>query len=109
MPSYLGMNKDSKFQTKDVKQVKINEVFDETGKEMLLLYDYGDEWQFIIELLDTDSSEPNEKYPYIIRSSGKAPHQYGDNENGYEATHNRHYESMENSLDPSQTSLDAFK
>ena len=30
-------------------------------------------------------------------------------ENGYGATHKRHRERMENSLDPSQTSLDAFK
>ena len=30
-------------------------------------------------------------------------------ENGYEATHKIHHERMENSLDPSQTSLDAFK
>ena len=109
LPSYSDMNKDSIFKTKDVNQVKINEVFDEIGNKMLFLYDYGDEWQFIIELLDTDSSEQNEKYPYIIRSSGKAPSQYGDDENGDEATHNRHHEIMENSLDPSQTSLDAFK
>ncbi len=104
LPYYLDVNKDSKFQTNDVKQVKINEVFDEIGKKMLFIYDYGDEWQFIIELLETDSPEPNEKYPYIIRSFGKAPSQYGD-----EATHKKHHEIMINSLDPSQTSLDAFK
>ena len=104
LPYYLDVNKDSKFQTNDVKQVKINEVFDEIGKKMVFLYDYGDEWQFIIELLETDSPEPNEKYPYIIRSFGKAPSQYGD-----EATHKKHHEMMVNSIDPSQTSLDAFK
>lgn len=112
MPSYLDTYsdtyEDSDSKIKDVNEVKINEVFDKIGKKMLFIYDFGDEWQFIIELLGTDSPKPNKKYPYFIKSSGRAPSQYGDDEDVDKITHKKN-RRMENWLDPSQTSLDAFK
>lgn len=61
---------------KSVKRTKINRVFNEVGKKMLFLFDYGDEWHFIIELKGIESREKDKDYPLIVESAGKAPPQY---------------------------------
>lgn len=57
-------------------RVKVQEVFTEIGKEMLFLYDYGDEWHFFIEFTEKRPREKGERYPHVIERQGKAPHQY---------------------------------
>lgn len=49
-----------------------------TGKkEFLFLFDYGDEWEFGVKLLDAKGKlTPNAEYPRLIASRGKAPPQY---------------------------------
>lgn len=59
-----------------VTHVKITEAFDRIGKKMLFLFDYGDNWQFIVELIDIFSLEKQDKYPQILKKVGKAPEQY---------------------------------
>ena len=49
-------------------------------QKLLFLYDYGDEWHFIVQLKETRASEKDTKYPQIVESVGKAPPQYGDEE-----------------------------
>ena len=61
-------------------RTKVNEVFDEPKKKLLFLYDYGDEWHFVVQLKETRASEKDTKYPQIVESVGKAPPQYGDEE-----------------------------
>ena len=57
---------------KNVKKVRISEVFDEIGKEMLFLYDYGDEWHFLVELTEKEFRKEDQKYPAVLEREGKA-------------------------------------
>lgn len=63
-----------------VKQTKVNEVFDEVGKTWLFLFDYGDEWHFVVELKKVESAKEGERYPLVAESIGDAPPQYGAHE-----------------------------
>jgi len=61
-----------------VKRTKVNEVFSEINKKMLFLFDYGDEWHFIVELKGIEASKEDAKYPLVVESVGEAPPQYGE-------------------------------
>ena len=71
---FADIGEESKF--KSVKRTKINEVFDKIKKKMLFLFDYGDEWHFIVELKRIESPEEDAKYPLVAKSVGEAPPQY---------------------------------
>lgn len=43
---------------------------------MLFLFDYGDNWEFIIRLESLGNKVAGGKYPKTIESKGKAPRQY---------------------------------
>src|SRR4030066_2190326 len=60
------------------KKTRIDVVFNKIGKEMLFLFDYGDEWLFIVELKGIEPSKQDTKYPLILESVGNAPLQYGE-------------------------------
>ncbi len=47
------------------------------GETFPFLYDFGDNWQFKIELEDILHTNPRLKKPRIIESHGEAPNQYG--------------------------------
>lgn len=59
-----------------VKKTKIKEVWQKIGDKMLFLFDYGDNWMFIIEFVKTDEKKTQQKYPRILRKIGRAPKQY---------------------------------
>lgn len=63
---------------KSVKKTRIDGVFNKIGKEMLFLFDYGDEWRFIVELKGIEPPKQDTKYPLILESVGDAPLQYGE-------------------------------
>jgi len=65
---------------KGVGRIKINQVFNEIQKKMLFLFDYGDEWHFVVEFKGIESPKENEKYPSVLESIGDAPPQYGEPE-----------------------------
>ena len=66
--------------SRNAARTKLNDAFDEPKKKLLFLYDYGDEWHFVVQLKETRALEKNTKYPQIVESVGKAPPQYGDDE-----------------------------
>jgi hypothetical protein len=43
---------------------------------MTLLFDYGDEWLFDVELTGVGQAEPRTRYPRLLRQHGEAPEQY---------------------------------
>lgn len=45
---------------------------------MLFLFDYGDNWHFIVELKGIESPKEDAKYPFVVESVGYAPPQYGE-------------------------------
>ena len=59
-----------------VTYIKVSKAFDRVGKKMLFLFDYGDNWQFIVELIDIKPLEKKAAYPNILKKVGKAPEQY---------------------------------
>jgi len=63
-----------------VKKTRLSKVFNELKTKMLFLFDYGDEWYFIVQLVKITDFDKDIKYPYIVESSGDAPAQYVYNE-----------------------------
>jgi hypothetical protein len=75
---FADMGEESEF--KGVKKTKVNSVFNQIGKKMLFLFDYGDQWHFIIELKGIELAREEVRYPFILESVGEAPSQYGEEE-----------------------------
>ena len=61
-----------------VKKTKIGKVWKNLGDNMLFLFDYGDNWLFVVELTGFGKKEAKIKYPRILKSAGTAPEQYPD-------------------------------
>lgn len=59
-----------------VEKTKIGEVWKKMSDKMLFLFDYGDEWLFVVELAGFGVVEPKMKYPRVIKKVGQAPEQY---------------------------------
>jgi len=59
-----------------VRKTKIKEVWQNVGERMLFLFDYGDNWQFVVELKDFGKKETKKKYPRVLRRIGRSPRQY---------------------------------
>ncbi len=64
--------------SRSVKDTRLSAVFPKVGSKMTLLYDYGDEWRFRVEVTETRPTQPGADYPRIVRKLGKAPLQYPD-------------------------------
>ena len=62
-------------QAQSVEQTKISSVFKAFGKKMLFVFDYGDDWRFIVELKEI-REESAEILPRVLNSVGIAPAQY---------------------------------
>lgn len=60
-----------------VKGAIISKVFHTPKQKMLLLFDYGDEWHFIVQYLGETDVKPGQKLPLVVESNGDVPDQYG--------------------------------
>ncbi|RQD74209.1 MAG: hypothetical protein D5R97_08195 [Candidatus Syntrophonatronum acetioxidans] len=54
-----------------VEKTLVKDVFKETGKRMLFLFDYGDEWHFLVRLMKEVGREEQEEYPGVIKGEGE--------------------------------------
>ncbi len=61
---------------KSVKNTKINEAWNKIGDKMLFLFDYGDTWTFVVELIKFGEKEVKKKYPCVSKKVGLSPEQY---------------------------------
>jgi hypothetical protein len=61
-----------------VRKTKIDEAFEVPGHMVLFLFDYGDEWRFVVELLKIGPAKKGTRYPRIVSEKGDAPEQYPD-------------------------------
>jgi len=59
-----------------VKKTKIGNIFNEIHNKMLFLFDYGDEWRFVVKYLGEDEPKHEFTYPIIIEIIGDSPMQY---------------------------------
>lgn len=58
-------------------EIIVAQAFDKIGKKMVLEYDFGDDWRFIIEVLEIRDKKPTERrFPYIYNLVGAPPVQY---------------------------------
>jgi hypothetical protein len=73
----LGEGEDG---ARSVKRTRVNQAFPSVGTKLRFLFDYGDEWVFLVELVDRKPKEPKVKLPRLLTSAGKAPDQYPDPE-----------------------------
>ena len=65
---------------RSVKRTRVIEAFPSVGTKLRFLFDYGDEWVFLVELVKRKPKEPNVKLPRLLISAGEAPTQYSDPE-----------------------------
>jgi Plasmid pRiA4b ORF-3-like protein len=61
-----------------VKRTTVAQAFPEVGSKMLFLYDYGDNWEFQVEVIGVGEKVPKTRYPKVLAVVGKAPPQYPD-------------------------------
>jgi hypothetical protein len=61
-----------------VKRTRVAEAFPEVGHTMLFLFDYGDDWRFIVEVIGRGEKEPKVRYPRVLKRAGASPEQYPD-------------------------------
>lgn len=59
-----------------VEKTKISQVWKKVGDKMLLLFDYGDNWLFVVELKSFGKKLLKQKHPRVLQGVGKAPEQY---------------------------------
>lgn len=67
-------------EAQSVKRTRVIEAFPSVGTKMRFLFDYGDGWEFLVELVERKPKEPKVKLPRLLTSAGKAPAQYPDPE-----------------------------
>jgi hypothetical protein len=65
---------------RSVKRTRIIDAFPSVGSKMRFLFDYGDGWEFLVELVKRKPKEPKVKLPRLLKSDGEAPAQYPDPE-----------------------------
>ncbi len=58
--------------SKSVKNNTVKDVF-QIGSRMVLLYDYGEEWRYIVEMIDMDTAPSTSDFPIIEDAFGKVP------------------------------------
>ena len=59
-----------------VERTRIDHAFPAVGDTMTFLFDYGDNWQFRLEVIGRGRKEQGVKYPRLVKKIGKAPEQY---------------------------------
>ena len=56
----------------------ISDIFTRKDKKRLMLFDYGDEWNFWLSLKKKIAIDTKKQYPHVVESKYDAPEQYPD-------------------------------
>jgi hypothetical protein len=59
-----------------VKRTAVADAFEEPEQKMLFLFDDGDDWRFVVELLRIGPARKGMRYPRVVAQHGTAPEQY---------------------------------
>ena len=65
-------------EAKSVEKSHIVDAFPDVGHTMLFLFDYGDDWRFVVEVIRLGQKAAKTRYPKVLKKVGKAPEQYGN-------------------------------
>lgn len=71
---------ESESDARSVKRTRVIDAFQSVGTKLRFLFDYGDEWVFLVELVSRKPKEAKVRLPRLLGSTGKAPAQYPDAE-----------------------------
>ena len=84
-PKYeLFADMDGETDAQSVKRTRISKAFPAVGRRMLFLFDYGDDWRFVVEVIGVGKTEPKTRYPRVLQKVGASPEQYGGGDEGEE-------------------------
>lgn len=72
--SFTDIGESSKFP--GVKSTRIQDAFRKMADRFSMLFDYGDEWIFQVEVLNILPASPDDLSPKVLKQQGKAPRQY---------------------------------
>lgn len=75
LESVLELPDEDEPESRSVKNTPVSDAF-KKGKKLLYLFDYGDEWRFIVQCKRIEEAEPKKRYPKVLESVGDAPEQY---------------------------------
>ena len=64
-------------EAKSVKKTRVEDVFPDVGHKMLFMFDYGDDWRFVVQVIGLGQKVARTRYPKVLKKVGKAPEQYG--------------------------------
>ncbi len=73
---FVDIGEEGRPGAKGVKKTKISQAFDTVGEKLIMLFDYGDGWQFNVELLEICNNTKGDLKPKVLESIGEAPMQY---------------------------------
>ncbi|MFQ6052150.1 MAG: plasmid pRiA4b ORF-3 family protein [Candidatus Hydrothermarchaeota archaeon] len=59
-----------------VDEIRIGEMELSVGEQFLYLFDFGDEWDFEVRLVEIKKEYPKPSKPKVVESKGEAPEQY---------------------------------
>ena len=63
-----------------VEHTKVYDVWKKVGDQMMMLFDYGDDWRFVVELNGFGEAKTQKKFSKVLKKIGEAPEQYPDYE-----------------------------
>lgn len=66
--------------SKGVEKTKVSDVWKQPKDQMLFLFDYGDDWRWIITLKSVGEKQAGTTYPRVLSTKGKALEQYPESE-----------------------------
>jgi hypothetical protein len=64
-------------EAKSVRKTRVDAAFPDVGHNMLFMFDYGDDWRFVVEVIGMGQTAAKIRYPKVLKKVGKAPEQYG--------------------------------
>lgn len=62
---------------RSARKTRVADVFSNVGHTMLFMFDYGDDWRFVVEVIGLGQKVARTRYPKVLTKVGKAPEQYG--------------------------------
>jgi hypothetical protein len=77
-PKYeLFADMGEKTEAGSVRKTRLADAFPDVGHTMLFMFDYGDDWRFVVAVIGMGQKAPKARYPKVLKKVGRAPEQYG--------------------------------
>ncbi len=54
----------------------MTDAFPDVGRTILFMFDYGDDWRLVVEVIGLGQRVAKTHYPKVLKKVGKAPEQY---------------------------------